>query len=338
MEIEERILRYLSKCPGAISGSGGHNQCFFVTMQLYWGFGLDESQTLAHLLQYNIKCQPQWSERELKHKVASAAKQPQTQPRGYLIGGNGAAFTPNQTQSKPTPRVEVKQDPMVAITRFLSGFTCTESDLFDASPVKPSEDFAQDGCLVLQHLFQPGELVNYVTEFSTYERKSDGVKKANPQGYGETVERDALIAQWQLLGMPSSEAGGWMRFNPLDGLGVDDKNVTAFRMALLEFDSIPLDTQLCVLVKLPLPIAVILTSGGKSVHAWVMVEATDRTDYDRTVEMIRDWVSVFGVDKQNKNPSRLSRLVGVQRVIGAEGDGRQRLLYLNPKPKQEAIL
>jgi len=34
----------------------------------------------------------------------------------------------------------------------------------------------------------------------------------------------------------------------------------------------------------------------------------------------------------------LSRLPGVQRHIGATGDGRQRLLYLNPTPEQKAIL
>jgi hypothetical protein len=44
------------------------------------------------------------------------------------------------------------------------------------------------------------------------------------------------------------------------------------------------------------------------------------------------------VDTKNKNPARLSRLPGVVRQIGANGDGRQRLFYLNPQPEQKAIL
>jgi len=40
--------------------------------------------------------------------------------------------------------------------------------------------------------------------------------------------------------------------NPVDGEGVDDANVTAFRFALLEWDGIPLDLQMSFLARVPL--------------------------------------------------------------------------------------
>lgn len=43
----------------------------------------------------------------------------------------------------------------------------------------------------------------------------------------------------RVLGDYSPEAGAWIRFNPLDGKGVKNENVTDFRYALVESDSIP---------------------------------------------------------------------------------------------------
>jgi hypothetical protein len=126
--------------------------------------------------------------------------------------------------------------------------------------------------------------------------------------------------------------------NPLDGRGVADANVTAFRFALVECDGIPFELQLPLLAKLPLPVAAILGSGGRSLHAWVRVDADTLDEYRQTVSRMLALLGKFGVDGQNKNAARMSRLPGVVRSIGATGDGRQRLYYLNPKPAQGAIL
>ncbi len=190
---------------------------------------------------------------------------------------------------------------------------------------------------MLENLYHPGERINFVTAFKQTTKK-DGTIKTNPAGYGTTMERDQLTNRWREQGMPASEAGGWLRMNPLDGNGVDDTNVTAFRFALLESDQLPLDLLLALFAKLPLPIAAILTSAGRSFHAWVCVDADTFTEYRDTVEKMISLLSRFGVDTGNKNPSRLSRLPGAIRRIGVEGDGRQRLLYLNPQPEQKAIL
>ena len=129
-----------------------------------------------------------------------------------------------------------------------------------------------------------------------------------------------------------------MRMNPVDGKGVADANVTTFRFALIEIDCVPVELQLALLAKLKLPIAAILTSGGKSAHAWVWVDAASVDEYRVTVSAMLGMLARFGVDGKNKNPSRLSRLPGAVRTIGAAGDGRQWLLYLNSQPKQQSIL
>jgi hypothetical protein len=83
--IEERITAWLDVIPGAISGSGGHNQTFRVACSLYNGWGLSESETLRWLEQYNQKCDPPWSASELRHKATDATKAKHTKPRGHLV-------------------------------------------------------------------------------------------------------------------------------------------------------------------------------------------------------------------------------------------------------------
>jgi hypothetical protein len=218
----------------------------------------------------------------------------------------------------------------------LRGFHADEVDLWEASPLRPPADWRRDSVCLLESLFRPGELVNFVTAYAVATRP-DGTSKANPQGIGETVERGALIVRWQRA-MPESPAGGWLRMNPLDGHGCQDANVSAYRFALVECDEIPRSLQLSLLARLPLPIAAILTSGGRSLHAWVRVDASDLDTYRATVARMLALLARFGVDTRNKNPSRLSRLPGTRRTIGGEADGLQRLLYLNPKPTQRPIL
>lgn len=340
MEISDRIARYIMKIPPAIEGQNGSGVTFYLACQLVNGFALDEAEALHWLTQYNAVCQPAWSEKELLHKVKSAAKANHTKPRGHLVGGaNGNGhFEKSDLVIPPRPlEPKPKIDPATAMEVWLKGFRCSSEDLYEASPVKPSEDFTDDGPLLLNHLFHAGEIVNFVTDYKIVTRKTDGVVKANPQGYGKSVERDALIGNWS-LGMPKSDAGGWMRMNPVDGEGVDDANITKFRHALLEWDGIPLDLQMSFLARVPLPISVILTSGGKSVHAWIRVDSETREEYEATFLKLRDVLLNFGMDRKNKNPSRLSRIVGCARKVGADGDGRQRILYLNPNPEQKAIL
>lgn len=79
-----RASRYLAKIDPAISGSGGHSVTFRAACSLVIGFDLSPDDAFALLAsEYNPRCEPPWSEKELRHKVDSANKQ--TEPRGGLL-------------------------------------------------------------------------------------------------------------------------------------------------------------------------------------------------------------------------------------------------------------
>lgn len=79
----ERAAKYLARMEPSISGQSGHNKCFTAACAMVKGFALSESEALQLLkLEFNPRCEPAWSEKELAHKVRSAARQPGSS--GYL--------------------------------------------------------------------------------------------------------------------------------------------------------------------------------------------------------------------------------------------------------------
>lgn len=171
----------------------------------------------------------------------------------------------------------------------------------------------------LSILFAPEDHVGYVTG-DVMER--DG--KYTPAGKG-VYSRTAAELIRELDAHPDNityavgdykrEAGAWIRFNPLDGEGVKNDNVTDFRFALVESDDMPIAEQDAVYRKLELPIAALVHSGNKSLHAIVHIDASDYQEYRKRVEFLYDFLKQHGVtiDTQNRNPSRLSRMPGVTR-------------------------
>lgn len=171
----------------------------------------------------------------------------------------------------------------------------------------------------LETLFEPGENVGYVVK-SWQNEKGKYVPKDRgnwDRTAGQLIEE---LAQCQddigaVFGDYDPEGGAWIRFNPLDGNGVRNENVTEYRYALVESDGMEIEKQNAVIRELELPVACLVHSGGKSLHAIVRIDAADYSEYRKRVDYLYDVCQKNGmkVDTQNRNPSRLSRMPGVMR-------------------------
>jgi hypothetical protein len=82
----ERASRYVEALPIAISGSRGHDALFRVVCVLVNGFAFSDEQAWPILLEYNARCLPPWSERELRHKLDQAHKASHQGAHGHLLG------------------------------------------------------------------------------------------------------------------------------------------------------------------------------------------------------------------------------------------------------------
>lgn len=198
------------------------------------------------------------------------------------------------------------------------------------TPARRQENPTQEVITYLRTLYEPGDYVKVVT--TSYQDEKDG--KWKPVGGAYNRTRDELIAALEqhpddigaALGGLNTAAGAWIQFNPVDGKGAKAENVTRFKYALVESDDLPIDEQYNKYRELNLPIACLVHSGGKSLHAIVRVDAENPEEYAENVQYLYTCCQEHGltIDRQNSNPNRLSRLPGVQR-----GEGRQRLLATN---------
>lgn len=70
----DRVRAYLDKTPPAIEGQHGDEHTFKVCCRITRGFGLSPADAWPLLLEWNARCQPPWSERDLQAKLDSAAR------------------------------------------------------------------------------------------------------------------------------------------------------------------------------------------------------------------------------------------------------------------------
>jgi RecA-family ATPase len=181
--------------------------------------------------------------------------------------------------------------------------------------LKPSEQLIK----YLETLFKDDEKVAFVTN-DVWQDK-EGIWKPGRGYYDRTAKElidelkkypddiGAVIGDWK------DECGAWIRFNPVDGSGVKNENITRFTYALIESDDMPIPDQDALYRRLELPIACLVHSGSKSLHAIVKVDAPNYQEYRKRVEYLYGFLAKhdFKVDTANRNPSRLSRLPGVTR-------------------------
>ena len=175
----------------------------------------------------------------------------------------------------------------------------------------------------IEALFESTENVGYVTETYpiTDEKTGNVLHKPTKGAYDRTAGQ--LLEQLNncggdvgaVIGDFNPEAGAWIRFNPLDGKGVKNENVTDFRYALVESDTMALDKQNTIIRELELPVAALVYSGGKSIHAIVRIDAPSYNEYRKRVDYLYNVCKKndLNIDNQNRNPSRLSRMPGVVR-------------------------
>lgn len=180
----------------------------------------------------------------------------------------------------------------------------------------------------LETLFEANENVGYVTKSWEKDGKYMPSKGCYDRTAGQLIHELSSCGGdiGSVLGDYNLQAGAWIRFNPLDGKGVKNDNVTDFRYALIESDTMEIEKQNAIIREMELPVACLVHSGKKSLHAIVRIDAANYEEYRKRVDYLYNVCQKNGMelDRQNRNPSRLSRMPGVMR-----GDNRQFLVDVN---------
>jgi len=295
MTPHQRAALWLSKVPPAVSGQSGHSTTYTAAVGLVHGFQLSEGDALALLSNWNQYCQPPWSDRELTHKLREAASKSHSKPAGHLL------------QSGVSPSTAPFDITKVSFKRPVT-----------ASPTTPPDPQASEFKRFLQAAFAATEVVCIC----------DAVEDGRPVTAGSFIPVEDWIARFDdpasRILSPERE-GIFVRINPFrpNLYSGSDNDVSAYRHVLVEFDDKPKAEQEKLFRDSGLPITVLIDSGGKSIHAWVRVDAPNRKEWDIRRDII--YSSIPGIDAKNKNPSRYSRLPGAWRSPTSQ----QKLLATN---------
>jgi RecA-family ATPase len=169
---------------------------------------------------------------------------------------------------------------------------------------------------LIEIAFEPDEFVSIGCGFigEPRDEQTGEVKKYHAIDGGSTWTVKELIGKLKTKDsrlFHFGNHGAYIRINPILDGGKGDEHVTDFRHALVECDNGTKEEQLGALQKIGLPITAIIDSGGKSIHAWVRIDARDRKEYDERVSLIYRFCKEslgMDLDEGNKNPSRYSRL------------------------------
>jgi hypothetical protein len=217
-----------------------------------------------------------------------------------------------------------------ALARRMDGFST--ADLSNRSPIRPDN---RTPASFLHSLYQPGE---HVLCFSEFVSQGQALWTRPPQGNTYNArELDRFIR-------PAEGKGAWFLCNPIDGQWrtLDrlksennptgrtrraEENLIAFRYLVIESDEAAPDLWLAALVQIPLAIVAVYSSGGKSIHSLVRVDAPDGANWREQQAKIAPALVTLGACPGSMTAVRLTRLPQCWRE---EKNRWQELYYLNP--------
>jgi hypothetical protein len=296
--------KYVRQCAPAISGQEGHKATFRVAVALVRRFGLNEAEALAVMLDWNRTCQPPWEEADLRYKITSALHTaPKTGPVSSSPRAKGARIIKSR---RADPRFEPE-----TLARIAAKLPAADFEFMKArSPICPE---TQTPATFLNHLYRPGEKVIVFDVFQSQGRHVC-IMSEPPYDTGglDHLRTGCLKGVWFL----SNPVDGEFHPNPRQGNKLSrrsEESVTAWRYLLVESDQAEPIPWLAALVQLPLRIAAIYSSGRRSIHALLRLDAGSKADLDAKAAKLKPMLIALGADPKGMKAVQLTRLPGCYR-------------------------
>lgn len=194
----------------------------------------------------------------------------------------------------------------------------------------------------LHALYRPGEKVIC---FNQFQSQGQAVWAHAAEGVPcDDRELDAFMNQREGHGawfLANPVTGDWLdlhrlikEHNPTGRTRRAEENVTSFRYLVVESDQAEPALWIPALAQLPLRIEAVCSSGGKSIHALVRVDAENGEHWREIKRKLAPLLITLGADEGAMTAVRLTRLPFCLR---AEKGDYQELYYLNPGADETPI-
>lgn len=276
--------------------------------------GLSEHQIFALV---KVSIPPDGSRKVLDRELSDAIKKAAADIPTYTGNRRSGYVAP---PPKPISNGQATRQRMIE-----SSAISDEADLWESSPVRTDWEPAEDAHHFMERMFHPDEQVFIGGS------KAPGIIGTNictAKDWIEYFQRGGQTAPHIIINPLSGESALTKSGDAQTYRG--DNNVKAFKYCLVEFDDLSREDQIRFWTSpaaRKLPVACLVDTGGKSIHAWLRLSGIrSMDDWAKEIKskLYDQFLIPLGVDAACSNPARLSRLPGHLR------DGKyQRILWMN---------
>jgi hypothetical protein len=313
------VLRDLPACPAA--GTGVHSW-IMSTAHYCRRCGMVEAEAVQFIAARITR--PPSPPNEIETAVSKAY---------HTTAFSGIPRQYSQQKRRAVPLAEIKYDEakLRAVAARSKAPASWRHWLWERSQMRPE---TQNAISFLARLYGPGETVHVFD-------KMDGIEGKHPRWTFKISNPMDCRVPSEMRDGGRFRSGVWFLCNPVDGHWHpnprqngepscrSEESLTSFRYAVLESDVAPACLWLAFVVQIPARIAAIYTSGSRSIHTLVQIDARSKAEWDSTAGQWKRPLKVLGGDAACLSAVRLSRLPGCARP---EKSGFQKLLYLAPNP------
>src|SRR5262249_18404210 len=120
--------------------------------------------------------------------------------------------------SRSKRRVASPEEALKNARAYLDGFEIDKASLWDASKIRPGANWTEDSLLLLANFYRPTELVAINSNYKLQTQRNDSKEKVVIQPPEQTLSASDWIDRIRVHGTPQSDAGGWIRLNPLKNI------------------------------------------------------------------------------------------------------------------------
>jgi hypothetical protein len=315
----------------------------------------NESDGMPHVKCFHAKCQDAWHERMrdlYKHLRAMQYAERGDRPARPVDPLDRPL--PREPKATPPRAVPFDADAAARLAARCRLAEVTPAMLSMLSPVDLTGDRREHGRLLIDTLYNPGEHVLVFTKFAS---QGQYLHTASTENFYTLASTPGVKAKPCHRLPNEGPEGVWFLSAPVLGTWQPNPNkrdangnalpgrrhtacCTRFPYLVLESDVLDPGTWLRILVQLEAPIAAVYTSGGKSLHALVKVDAASAEQFNLIAQNYKKLARV-GADPAAITAVRLTRLPGCLRLGGKDSTGKyskysdprlQKLIYLNPEP------
>lgn len=312
------MAKQLATIPNCYAGTGGEGEKTFFSILRTCARKYPENLEEFAVRFNSEKCIPPFSPRELRHKILDARRLAGLPGSRVCLPACGwhirkLQFNPQKVQRLVTTITEDVDEEFLRLR----------------SPMVPD---AMNATSFLKYLYKTGEKI-FVTDDLMKKQPSELVVIEDVM-YSPTLDRIAIENESGVWFLPNPVCGQWVESGSGHSMRCENA-LTAWRYCVIESDTVVEADWLKILCSLPLPVAAIYRSGGKSVHSLIKIDAMSAEDWKTKIVPLKNVLIPLGVDPAAMRVSQLSRLPQCLRT----DKGRwQKLLYLDPEPDGVPII